>query len=175
MSCSSWPSQPEKPRLRLHGTLSLGLGSLICKMGQLSLTTCCHEEPRSRGQVETDKQLRCSLRAAGAPLWTRLPTAFDGLAGISEHTLLHSPVFPQSLHPLPESRTSTPLLFPGFLSEASMATAPNTPALSAQNLLEVLGWRQTKGPFRSATISSVRPEPQTTAYLYLTPPRPWEG
>ena len=44
-------------------------------------------------------------------------------------------------------------------SQAPGATVPDAPALSAQALSEVLGWRQAEGPFKGGTISSARPEP----------------
>ena len=70
-----------------------------------------------------------------------------------------SPSSRQNSHPLP-----------GGFSEPPGAPAPDTPALLAPSLFEVLRWRQAEGPFSGATISSVEPEPQTTAYLHLILP-----
>lgn len=68
-------------------------------------------------------------------------------------------MFPQSLTLFQEAGP-TPLCSALASSQRLPgATAPDTPALYAPNLLEVLGWRQAEGPFKGATISSVRPEP----------------
>lgn len=110
-------------------------------------------------------------KAAKVPSWTSPPLPCTGWQGpFRAHISVQTTVLPQPLHPLP-GKTRTPLLCPGF-SEAPRATAPDTPGLLAPNLLEMQRWRQAEGPFRGVTVSSMRPEPQTTTHLHLTPPGP---
>lgn len=109
-----------------------------------------------------------SLRSAGMlPRGHRRPsspgshTSCTGAGeGTLQHTLLRGPQYFHSPFTLFQEVGATPLCSALASSQRlSGAAAPDTPALSALNLLEVPGWRQAEGPFKDATISSARPEP----------------
>lgn len=128
------------------------------------------EQARGQGQLETDRSEDAPrlLKPLPRPAPHFLATGWQG--PFRAHISVQAAVLPQLIHPLP-GKTRTPLLCTGF-SEAPRATASDTLALLAPNLLEVQGWRQAEGPLRGATVSSMRPEPQTLAHLHLTPPGP---